>query len=122
MKTSFLVILFSIVLSALCISAAPNPVSEEKYPDSLPVLSKVSPTFSAIKGSGLSLYSPEVIIYGTQVEPIQVARLKSGCEPRNVVSSGYFKLNSTYQWAIVTVQYPGPGCQWRYTYDNCSSP
>ena len=61
-------------------------------------------------------------IFKITKEPVNVVKAKSGCEPRNIVNSGYFKLNSTYHWAIVTVQYPGPGCQWRYTYDNCSSP
>ena len=122
MKNTYLLILVCVFFSVLIISAAPYPISEEKYPDSLPVLSQVSPVISAIKGSGYILNSPEKVIYSIQNETIQVVKSKSGCEPRNVVRSGYFKLNSTYHWSIVTVQYPGPGCQWRYTYDNCSTP
>lgn len=122
MKNSFFLILSSVVLYVFLMAAVPDPIIEEKYPDSLPVLSQLSGSMSAIKGSGAILNSPEAVIYGISNEPIQVAQSKAGCEPRNVVKSGYFKLNSTYHWAIVTVQYPGPACQWRYTYNNCSAP
>ncbi|MFN2177615.1 MAG: hypothetical protein ACK2U3_16840 [Anaerolineales bacterium] len=122
MKNYYLLVFLSVFLSVFLIAAVSNPFAEENYPDSLPVLSKVSHFISAVKSTGVLSTSTEVEIFEITKEPVNVVKAKSGCEPRNIVNSGYFKLNSTYHWAIVTVQYPGPGCQWRYTYDNCSSP